>query len=112
MTLSRPLFRSASAAVLALAYTALTFGATLAPSPAQAGEAFYRAELVQPASQARTVAGGLAWQCKDNVCVAGKGTSRPLRICRELSKELGSVASFTAKGEAFDEALLASCNGE
>ena len=114
MSLSLPrisFVQSAGAAVLALAYTTLTFGVTLAPVPAQAGEVFYRAELAAPAPEARAVAGGVAWYCKDNVCVAGKGTSRPVRVCRSLSKEMGAVASFTAKGEALDEAKLATCNG-
>ena len=115
MSLSLPhlsVGRSAGAAVLALAYTALTFGAALAPQPVAASEVFYRAELAQPVSEARTVAGGVAWFCKETTCVAGKGTSRPLRVCRSLAKEVGSIASFSAKGETLDEAKLATCNGE
>ena len=115
MSLSLPhlsVARSATAAVLALAYTTLTFGATLAPQTAQAGDIFYRAELVAPAAEARAVAGGVAWFCKGTTCVAGKGTSRPVRVCRSLAKEVGSVASFTAKGEALDDAALANCNGD
>lgn len=109
MTLSRPLFRSAVVAVIAMAYTALTFGATI--SPAQAGEpVFYRAELVSPTTETRTVAGNIAWYCKDNVCVAAKGTSSAVRVCQSLSRELGPVASFAVKGEALAEDKIASCN--
>jgi len=110
MTLSRPLFRSATVAILAMAYTALTFGATI--TPAQAGEsAFYRAELVSPAGEDRAINGGLAWFCKEDVCVAGKGNSRPVRVCQSLVRQFGPVASFTVKGEALSEAELAACNG-
>ena len=110
MTLSRPLFRSAVVAVIAMAYTALTFGATISPAQA-AGQAFYRAELVSPTTETRAVAGNLAWYCKDNVCVAGKGSSSPLRVCQSLAKELGPVASFAADGKALAEDKIASCNG-
>jgi len=103
--------QSATAAVLAMAYTALTFGATLAPTPAQANDIFYRVELSSPASEARTVAGGVAWYCSENVCVAGKGTSRPLRMCRAIAKEFGEVANFETRGEALAEEKLDSCNG-
>ncbi|MFN2098964.1 CC_3452 family protein [Altererythrobacter sp. MF3-039] len=103
--------QSAGAAVLAMAYTAVTFGATLAPAPAQANDIFYRAELASPASEARTVAGGVAWYCSENVCVAGKGTSRPLRMCRAIAKEFGEVASFSAKGEELAVDKLSDCNG-
>ena len=108
---SRPPFRSASAAVIALACTALVFSAALSAEPVQAGEVFYRAELGEPAGTDRAVVGGIAWYCKDRVCVAAKGKSRPLRICRSLSRELGTITSFTARGEALDEAALAACNG-
>ena len=110
MTLSRPLFRSAIIAVLAMAYTALTFGAAVTPVRA-AESVFYRAELVSPTTETRAVAGNLAWYCKDTVCVAGKGTSSPMRVCQSLARELGPVASFTAKGEALAEDKIASCNG-
>ena len=104
--------RSAIAAVLAMTYTALTFGATLAPAPVNAAETvYYRAELAAPASEDRAIAGGVAWLCKETTCIAAKGTSRPLRVCRELAKEVGPLASFSAKGEAMEEDKLDTCNG-
>ena len=106
-----PFFRSAGAAVLALVYTTLTFGAALSPTPVLAGEVTYRAQMTAPVEADRTVAGGIAWYCKGSTCVAGKGNSSPLRICRKLSKELGEISSFTAKGEVLAEEDLATCNG-
>ena len=101
-----------SAATLALGYTFAAFGAVLAPSPAAAQSgAYYVAELAQPAEDTRTVAGGVAWRCAETTCVAPKASSRPLRVCRELQRKVGQLASFTAKGEALDAEALARCNG-
>ena len=116
MTLSLP--RSGRLGVLALAaiYTTLTFGAITSPSPAMAQGAssgpYYVAELAQPASENRTVASGVAWFCEGTTCRAGKGTSRPVRVCRGLNREFGEVTAFTAEGEELADDKLAKCNGE
>ncbi|MGN6499898.1 MAG: CC_3452 family protein [Tsuneonella sp.] len=114
MTLSLPTNAKSVAAIAALAWTALTFGAALTPAPAHAGEtgAFYRAELAAPAAEARPIAAGVAWFCNDDSCAATKGTSRPVIVCARLVKEVGPVASFTAGGEALDAEQLAKCNGQ
>lgn len=107
-------FGSIGALGMALTWTALTFGTAITPAPANAqapSGPYYRAELVQPASDARIIAGDLVWACEGTSCVAKKGTSRPLRICREVNRKLGEVASFTAKGEALPAEDLAKCNG-
>ena len=46
------------------------------------------------------------------MCVAAKGTSRPMRICRGLAREFGEVTSFTAKGKELPAEKLAKCNGK
>lgn len=114
MTLSLPRTGRLGVLALALAYTGVTFSAFAAPAPAMAASSgpYYVAELAAPASEARTVAGGVAWFCEGTTCRAAKGTSRPLRICRGLAREFGEVTSFTAKGEALPEDRLAKCNGE
>ena len=98
---------------LALTWTALTFGAALTPAPAMAqnpANAYYRAELAQPATSPRAIAGALVWACQGTSCTADKGTSRPLRICRELNRKHGTIASFATKGEALPAEELARCN--
>lgn len=98
---------------LALAWTVTSFGAAITPAPAAAqnpSRGYYKAELAQPAAQPRAIAGDLVWACNGTSCTADKGTSRPLRICRELNRKFGTVASFTAKGEALPEEQLAKCN--
>lgn len=99
-----------SAAIL---YTMVGFGTLAAPvsAEAKASGPFYTAELSQPAAERIVVAGGVAWTCEGTSCVAAKGTSRPLRICRELQRDTGEILAFTAKGEELEAAKLAKCNG-
>ncbi|MEE4154180.1 MAG: hypothetical protein V2I27_08475 [Erythrobacter sp.] len=105
---------SSRLSVVAMAAVALgtTFGATMAPQPTSAATAYYIATLAEPAGETSAVAGGVAWACKDNMCVANKGSSRPMRICRGLSRQFGEVKSFMADGEALPDEKLAKCNGE
>lgn len=114
MTLSLSSTNRVGALVLALAYTAVTFGTLTAPAPAMAAASgpYYVAELAAPASDARTVASGVAWFCEGTTCKAAKGNSRPLRICRGLAREFGEVTSFKAQGEALADDQLAACNGK
>lgn len=96
-------------AALALATTGM-----MAPSIADArapAAPYYTAELAAPASEATVIAGGLAWNCAGTQCVATKGTSRPIRICNQLKRDVGTIVSFTANGEALDADKLAQCNG-
>ena len=114
MSLSSARLGSLGAIGLAVTWTAVTFGFALTPTAAIAqgpGTAYYRAELAQPAPSSRAIAGDVVWSCDGTSCVANKGTSRPLRVCREVNRKLGEVASFTAKGEALPSEDLAKCNG-
>ena len=114
MTLSLNRSNRLGILALALAYTGVTFGALTSPAPALAaiGGPYYVAELAAPASESRTVAGGVAWFCEGTTCRAAKGDSSSLRICRGLQRDFGEVVSFTAKGETLAEDKLARCNGE
>lgn len=97
---------------MALVWTALSFTTVAAPAAAQTpSKAYYHAELAQPATGARVIAGDLVWACTGTSCVADKGTSRPLRICREVNRKFGQVVTFTAKGEGLAPAELEKCNG-
>lgn len=116
MTFSLPRFgpsaRTVGAAAVALLYTSLTFGAAIAPAPAQATTgAYYTAELAAPAKDNRYIGGGLVWRCEGTTCAAPKGTSRPEVVCRKLQREVGEIASFRANGEALAAERLAKCNG-
>lgn len=112
MTLSLPRANRLGIIALALAYTGVTFGTLTAPTAAMAKASgpYYVAELAAPASESRTVAGGVAWFCEGTTCRAAKGSSRPLRICRGLQREFGEVVSFETKGEELAAERLAKCN--
>ena len=104
--------RNASVGTLALVYTALTFGAAVAPTPAEAaGNAYYRAELAQPVEAGVEVVRGTAWSCKGTVCVANKANSRPAIVCQRLADKKGEIVNFTSEGEALPAEDLAKCQG-
>ena len=68
-------------------------------------------KLAEPvAERTTTVAAGVAWACQGTTCVARKGSSRPLRMCRELQREHGEITAFVADEKALDADKLAQCN--
>lgn len=112
MTFSLPRSGRFTIFAMALVYTGLTFGAATAPVAAQAKTGpYYTATLAASTDENRAVAGGVAWACKDDKCVANKGRSRPMRICRGLAREFGEVKSFVTQGKELDADKLAKCNG-
>jgi hypothetical protein len=105
--------RTGKLAILAsaLVYTGLSFAfATSTPLEA-AGPAYYTAKLTAPAGESRVVAGGVAWTCEGEMCVANKAAARPLRICRGLNRKFGEVVMFKVEGEEIAADELAKCNG-
>ena len=99
---------------VALAWTTLSVGTLVTPGPAQAqaqGESrFYTATLAAPAAKRINVAGGVVWSCEGTECTGTKGTSRPVRVCRDLNRQLGDVTAFAARGEALEADMLDRCN--
>ena len=73
-------------------------------------DAYATVELAAPAAKDRVIAGGVAWTCKGTVCRAPVSRKRPLRVCRELMRELGPVTRYESKGEVMAEEDLARCN--
>lgn len=111
MTLSLPTASRIAVLASALTCAVVSFGPATAPLAAQSSP-YYTATLAQPTEDDRAIAGGIAWACAGTTCVANKGTSRPSRICRGLSREMGEITNFTAKGKALDEDDLNRCNGK
>ena len=89
---------------------ALAGVAAALPSAAQSGP-YFRAELAEPAGQDQAVAGGVLFRCEGTVCTAPRSRSRPLRVCSDLRREVGTITAFTVAGEAMDTSRLARCNG-
>lgn len=87
--------------------------AALAAAPLAAKDAgpYYRAELSQPAAEAKVIAGGVLWMCEGTKCVAGKGTARPEVMCKRLATETSPVVRFNFGGEELTGDGLARCNG-
>ena len=112
MTFSSQFFRNSVIALLALAYTAVSFGVVATPAMARDNGIYYRVELAQPTTATSAIAASVAWSCSDTTCVAKKASSRPINVCKKLVRELGPVASFTAKDRTLSAEKLAKCNGE
>ena len=92
--------------------TVLSFGATTSPAQA-AATSFYEVQLAAPFDGARTtVLNDVAWKCEGATCRGSQGTSRAEVVCARLARQVGEVASVTAKGETLDAEGLAKCNGE
>ena len=87
--------------------------AALAAAPLAAKDAgpYYRAELAQPATNTKVIAGGVLWMCEGTQCFAGKGTGRPEVMCKRLAKETSAVVRFSYAGEELAPDDLARCNG-
>jgi len=113
MNISLPSSHRMAVLASALMYAGLAFGGATSAAPVAAqSSAYYTATLAMPAQEDRAVAGGIAWVCRDTTCVANKGNSRPLRICRSLAREFGEITGFVADGEALEGEKLARCNGK
>lgn len=110
--ISTSLFSKFGVVSAALIYTTLTFGAALTPAPAEArtSTVYYTAELAAPAAEARSIIDGMVWYCEGTTCRATKSNSRPINVCKRLSKDMGEVTAFTVKGAAITDEELAKCN--
>lgn len=97
-------------ALLLLPLVALGYSFAPAAVSAQSPVNRFVAELANPAPQARVAAGGVVWRCEETQCSAALNGTRPLRMCRELGRELGPVARFEAAGAALEADDLARCN--
>jgi hypothetical protein len=93
---------------LAVAVTLAALAA--APSTAKDTEPYYRAELSQPLTGNHVIAGGVLWMCDGTACVAGKGTGRPVVMCKRLAEAASPVTRFSFGGADLAAADLARCN--
>ncbi len=100
-----------AAPVLAAATVALGLAALPDAVQAQGSSAYFRAELAAVAEETQTIAGGVLWRCDGTSCSAAQNGKRPLRVCRDLQRQLGAVTSFEVDGLALDAETLARCNG-
>lgn len=110
MTLRPNPVRQAAVVGVAMFTTALTFGAALAPAPAQAQSGvYYRATLAQPVEKRTEIIRGGTFICSGTICVGTKANSRPELVCERLAREFGTLASFSANGTEIEGEALAAC---
>ena len=81
-----------------------------APVTARDNEPYYRAELTQAAASNHLIAGGVLWMCDGTACVAGKGTGRPVVMCKRLAEAASPVTRFSFGGADLARDDLARCN--
>lgn len=96
-----------------LLVAALALAGTIAPAAlhAQNNGPYFSAQLAEPASEGRVIAGGVVFSCTDTTCVGPRSNDRPLRVCSQLRREVGAITSFSFNGEVMDASLLGRCNG-
>lgn len=106
------LSQSPSRSLVTLATAAITTGLLFTASGAQARSSavVYTAELAAPVEAARHIIRGTVIHCADTQCKGAKSNSSPRTICAKLSREVGTLESFSYKGEAMDAESLAKCN--
>jgi hypothetical protein len=90
--------------------SALLFLATTTPAFAQGSVGYQLVPVTAPASGEALVSSDVIWKRSGEGYVAPKANSRAAIVCAQAAKKVGKVASFTADGQAFDEAALAKCN--
>lgn len=90
--------------------TALLILATTTPAFAQGSAGYRLIPATAPATGESLVASDVIWKRAGEGYVAPKANSRAAIVCAQAARKIGKVASFTADGEAFDEAALAKCN--
>jgi hypothetical protein len=93
--------------IIAVAALAATGGLAMAETQPQNGWL----TLSAPTTQDHIVFDGAVWRCKADVCRSTKVKSLPpLRSCKRLARELGTITSFGYRGVSLSEAQLAECN--
>lgn len=103
---------SALIAILSLSAIAAPLTSAMASTtPAQVRSSYFTVELAQPTTEAQAIAGGVVFTCEGTSCTGPRSGDRPLRVCSELRREVGQIASFAVRGEPVSADLLARCNG-
>lgn len=108
MLLSQSPFRSLVTLITAVLTTSLLFTASTAS--ARPNAIVYTAELAAPVEAANHIIRGTVIRCAGTECKGTKSGSSPRTVCARLARKVGTLESFSYKGEAMDEEALAKCN--
>lgn len=91
----------------------LALGALLSLASVAASAATVSAQLQAPVAKADTyLAGGTAWDCSGTTCVTqvALNDTFSVGVCRELGKQVGAIAVYSAAKGELDGDKLAKCN--
>jgi hypothetical protein len=80
-----------------------------APALAAAGPHFQAEPAARPA-ESRLALRDTLWRCGDDGCAAAESSSRPAIVCAVLAREIGTLRSFSVRGEALSPDALDRCN--
>jgi hypothetical protein len=83
--------------------------AAASPASANRGAPDYRVTIEKSVTGTK-VARDTLWRCNGNECTASAATSRPAIVCAAMAREVGTLSSFTFRGEPIDAEALAKCN--
>ena len=97
--------------VAALAATAVLVPAAVS---AQTPQGYYVAVPASPdaVAKGRVITRSTAWRMQNGALVADQAPERAQVLCELLARRTGELASFSAKGAAFDADQLAKCNAK
>jgi hypothetical protein len=93
-----------------LSFAALAGAAMLFSATAAQAQGYYTAKPATAPTKPSLISGGVMWKCAEGTCAAAKTTSRDAIVCEQIVKHVGTLSSFAAGANAFDEAALAKCN--
>jgi hypothetical protein len=103
-------FQHAASFVGAILIAGTLFAGAAATAQTRPTSPTYRVELAQPAAERQVLAAGVIWTCEGTTCTAPRSNSRPAIVCARLAREAGTVARFSAGGDALPADQLARCN--
>lgn len=89
----------------------LVLAAVLSPAAASAQTInYYAATPVSAPTKARLVTRGTPWFVRGASVVAPKAPETNAKVCAMVAAKLGTLTSFSAAGQVFADADLATCN--
>ncbi len=94
-----------------LALAALALLAVPVAASAQVGGYYVAVPAAKP-TKAGLMTHATYWSLKDGAYVAPRASERDTVLCQLVARNVGTLSSFTAGGNAYDADALAKCNAK
>ena len=91
-------------------FRAALIASALLSTPALAAPPQFQAQPDFAPAETKFALRDTLWKCGDAGCAAAAGSSRPAVVCAVLAREVGTLRSFSFKGEELSADELAKCN--